>query len=163
MMCVRTERTECRVKNIKIQCQNHCRFFSNFCCQFYFHQIFNCFDNIFRSRKRDTMRVCGHFRRPHFTSLIFGLQGGMILGFHAPPENEVKNMSGKRDVILWLDDKMISCDPLEGMPVKQVLKLGRLRGFTRKEIKSARKALGVLSIEYDGEWYWRYPFEHFEH
>lgn len=84
MMCVRTERTECRVKNIKIQCQNHCRFFSNFCCQFYFHQIFNCFDNIFRFQKRDTMRVCGHFRRPHFTSLIFGLQGGMILGFHAP-------------------------------------------------------------------------------
>lgn len=162
-MCVRAERTECRVKNIKIQYQNHSRFFSNFCCQFYFHQIFNCFDNIFRSRKRDTVRVCRHFRRPHFTSLIFGLQGGMILEFHAPPENEVKNMSGKRDVILWLDDKMISCDPLEGMPVKQVLKRGRLRGFTRKEIKSARKALGVLSIEYDGEWYWRYPFEHFEH
>lgn len=39
----------------------------------------------------------------------------MILGFHAPPE---------------------------------------------KEIKSAKKAIGVLSIEYDGEWYWRYPFEH---
>ena len=85
MMCVRTERTECRVKNIKIQCQNHSRFFSNFCCQFYFHQIFNCFDNIFRSRKRDTMRVCGHFRRPHFTSLIFGLQGGYDFGISCTP------------------------------------------------------------------------------
>lgn len=55
------------------QCKNHCRFFSNFCCQFYFRQIFNCFDNIFRPRKRDAMRVCGHFRRLRITSLIFGL------------------------------------------------------------------------------------------
>ena len=69
-------------------------------------------------------------------------------------------MSSRRSVILWLDDKMSSCDALEGMPVKQVLKLGKLRGFTRKEIKAARKALGVLSINWDGEQYWRYPFEH---
>mgnify|MGYP006953404187 CR=1 FL=1 len=73
MMCVRTERTEYRARNIKIQCQNHCRFFSDFDCQFYFRQIFNCFDNIFRPRKRDAMQVCGHFRQPHFTSLIFEL------------------------------------------------------------------------------------------
>lgn len=53
--------------------QNHCRFFSNFCCQFYCRQIFNCFDNIFRPRKRGAMQVCGHFHRPRFTGLLFGL------------------------------------------------------------------------------------------
>lgn len=67
-------------------------------------------------------------------------------------------MSKRVDIFLWLDDKLSSCDP-EGMPAKQVLRLGRLRGFTRKELKAARKTLGVLSVNYNGEWYWRYPFE----
>ena len=57
-------------------------------------------------------------------------------------------MSSKRDVILWLDDKMISCDPLEGMPVKQVLKLGRLRGFTRKEIKLFQTEIHARTVRY---------------